>query len=116
MSTDYQFPYIQGYGLYSKLDAKLKNFNISVAWWYSDSFVSKRGHPVYQSLSTIYPGYDEKQRALVSNKIIYEKNIIKGLDIGFGFETHTDLYSYLTDYWYMFYINFNRDFFIKRFK
>lgn len=116
MSNNHQFPYIQGYGLYSKLDAKLKKININVGWWYSDSYISKRGHPIYQSLSTVYSTYAEKERALISNKFIYEKNIISGLDIGFGFETYTDLYTYCIDYWYMFYINFNRVFFIKKLK
>ncbi|MBN1251467.1 MAG: hypothetical protein JXR51_15285 [Bacteroidales bacterium] len=116
MSTTYQSPYIQGFGLYSKLDAKLKNFNFNFSWWYSNSYISKRGHPVFQSLSTVYNGFSEKQRALISSKINYEKNIVKGLDIGVGFESYFDLYSHYADYWYMFYINFNRDFFIKRFK
>ena len=114
MSTTYQFPYIQGYGIYSKFDAKLKSFNVNVSWWYSDSFISKRGHPIYQSQSTIHLGYSERLRAIVSNKMSYEKNIIKGLDIGVGFETYFDLYNYYVDYWYMFHINFNRDFFIRK--
>ena len=114
ISTIHQLPYIQGYGFYSKINAKIKNFSYDFSWWYSDSYITMRGHPVFQSYSTIYDGYDEKQRAVISNKVMYEKNIIKGLNIGVAFETYSDLYTYQVDYWYMFYINFTRDFFIKK--
>ena len=116
MSSTKQFAYIQGYGLYSKLDVQIKKIDIGLSWWHSDSYISKRGHPIYQSNSTINYVYNEKNRALVSLKLNYEKNIIKGLDIGAGLETYYDLYLFHVDYWYMFYINFNRDFFIKKFK
>ncbi len=114
MSTTKQYAYTQGYGLYSKLNFHIKNINLNLSWWYSDSYISKRGHPIYQSHSTIYTHYNEKNRALISCKMNYEKNIINGLDIGAGFETYFDLYSYYVDYWYMIYINFNKDFFIRK--
>jgi len=115
ISTTKQFAYIQGYGLYSKIDTQIKNFNFNLSWWYSDSYISKRGQPIFQSNSTIYPDYNEKTRALLSAKFNYEKQIIKGLNIGAGFEIYFDLYTFNKDYWYMFYINFNRDFLIKMF-
>ncbi|MDF1546711.1 MAG: hypothetical protein P1P88_02740 [Bacteroidales bacterium] len=116
MSTDYQLPYIQGYGIYTNASVKASYFDFRVSHWYGDYFVSGRGHPIFTTVSTIYKSYSEPQRALISSRLMFEKNILKGLDIGAGFESYFDLYNYYVDYWYMFYINFNRDFFIKKFK
>jgi hypothetical protein len=114
--SNYQFPYIMGYGLYSRLFAKTGDFQADASWWYGDHYISLRGHPIFQSKSAVYNNYYEKQRALITGKLMYEKEAIKGLDIGAGFETYFDLYNYNIDYWYMFYINFNRNFFLKKFK
>ena len=116
MSSEYQLPYIQGYGIYSTATVKVLDFDLRVAHWYGEYYVTLRGHPIFSSKSTIWNGYYEDQRALVSTRVLYEKNILKGLDIGAGFEVYSDLFDYFADYWYMFYINFNRDFFIKKFK
>ncbi len=115
-STVHLLPYIQGYGLYSSATVKASYFNLNVAHWFGDFYLSGRGDPIYQSASTIYQGYYEPQRALITSRLMFEKSIIKGLDIGAGFESYFDLYNFYIDYWYMFYINFNRDFFIKKFK
>ncbi len=114
MSGNNQFPYLLGYGIYSNLFAKTGNFQANASWWYSDHYISLRGHPIYQSKSTIYTNHYEKQMALITGRLMYEKEAIKGLNIGAGFEVYFDLYDYYTDYWYMFYINFNRDFFIRK--
>jgi hypothetical protein len=116
MSTENQFPYIQGYGIYSAASVKASYFHLRVAHWYGDSYMSGRGHPIFSSVSTIYDGYTERERALINTRFMFEKNILKGLDVGAGFEVYSDLYNYTGDYWYLFYINFNRDFFIKNFK
>jgi len=115
-SSDHQLPYIQGYGIYSSATVKASYFDLRVAHWYGDFFLSGRGDPIFQCASTVYEGYVEPQRALITSRLMFEKNIIKGLDVGAGVETYFDLYNYYLDYWYMFYINFNRDFFIKKFK
>ncbi|NJO89733.1 MAG: hypothetical protein HC831_12875 [Chloroflexia bacterium] len=116
MSTENQFPYIQGYGIYSVASVKASFFNLRVAHWYGDSYMSGRGHPIFSSVSTIYDGYTERERALINTRFMFEKKILQGLDVGAGFEVYSDLYNYTGDYWYLFYINFNRDFFIKNFK
>ncbi len=116
MSTENQFPYIQGYGIYSVASVKASFFNLRVAHWYGDSYMSGRGHPIFSSVSTIYDGYTERERALINTRFMFEKKILPGLDVGAGFEVYSDLYNYTGDYWYLFYINFNRDFFIKNFK
>jgi len=116
MSTTYQLPYIQGYGIYSMASVKASYFDLRVSHWFGDFYTSGRGHPIFTSISTFYDNYTEPQRALISGRLMFEKNILKGLDIGAGFESYFDLYNYYLDYWYMFYIHFNRDFFIKKFK
>ena len=116
LSTDYLFQYIQGYGVYTNLYARSKNIQLNASWWYGNHYISLRGHPIYQSMSTHKKDYYEKERALLTGRLMYEKEIIKGLNLGAGAEVYFDLYNYIPDYWYMFYINFNRDFFIKKFK
>jgi len=116
MSTQYQYQYILGYGAYSRLFMHAGNFHLHGSWWYGDHYISLRGHPIFQSKSTYYTTHFEKQKALLTGRLMYEKEIVKGLDIGAGFELYFDLYNYYTDYWYMFNINFNRDFFIKKLK
>ncbi len=114
MSTEHQYPYIQGFGVYSTASLKVSFFELRVAHWYGDSYMSGRGLPVISSTSTIYDGYTEDKRATINTRLLFEKNIVKGLDIGAGFEVFSDLYNYTGDYWYLFYINFNRDFFITK--
>ncbi len=116
MSTVHQYPYIQGFGVYSRAAVKVSYFELQVAHWYGNSYMSGRGLPVINSTSTIYKGYTEDERATINTRLLFEKNIVKGLDIGAGFEVFSDLYNYTGDYWYLFYINFNRDFFIKKWK
>ncbi len=114
MSTDHQYPYIQGFGVYSTATVKASYFELRVAHWYGDSYISGRGLPVIMSSSTINNKYTEDKRATINTRILFEKNIMKGLAIGAGFEIFSDLYNYTGDYWYLFYINFYRDFFIVR--
>lgn len=95
---------------------KASYFDLRVSHWFGDFYTSGRGDPIFTSISTFYDNYTEPQRALISGRLMFEKNIIKGLDIGAGFESYFDMYNYYLDYWYMFYINFKRDFFIKKFK
>ncbi len=114
--SDYQTPYLMGYGIYSVLFAKAKGFILNGTWWYSDHYISQRGHPIFQSKSTRYTNYYEQYRAFVTGRLMYENEVIKGLNVGAGLELYGNLYDYTVEYWYMFYINFNRDFFIKSFK
>jgi hypothetical protein len=116
MSSAKLLPYIMGYGIYTTANVKASYFDLRVSHWYGDFYLSELGDPIFQCSSTYYPGYVEPQRALITTRLMFEKNILKGLDIGAGAETYFDLYNYSIDYWYMFYINFNRDFFIKKFK
>lgn len=116
MSTEHQFPYIQGYGILSMATVKAGFFELRLAHWYGDSYMSGRGLPVFSSVSTIYDDYTEDKRATINTRFMFEKNIIKGLDVGAGFEVYSDLYNYTGDYWYLFYINFNREFFLKKLK
>ncbi len=112
----YQTPYLLGYGIYSVVFAKAKGFILNGSWWYSDHYISQRGHPIYQSKSTRYTNYYEQYRAFVTGRLMYENEVIEGLNVGAGVELYGNLYDYTVEYWYMFYINFNRDFFIKKFK
>ncbi len=116
MSSSNQFNYTLGYGLYTRLFANVSDFSAQASWFYGDHYISLRGHPIFQSKSGFNNNYYEKQKALLSGRLMYEKEAIKGLNIGAGLEMYFDLYNYYTDYWYMFYINFNRDFFLKKFK
>ncbi len=116
MSGTNPFTYLLGYGIYSNIFAKAGDFYASASWWYGDHYISLRGHPIYQSKSNYYTNYYEEKRALLTGRLMYEKEVIKGLNIGAGLELYFDLYNYSTDYWYMFYINFNRDFFLKKLK
>ena len=116
MSFNYQFPYILGYGLYSRIFASSGNFQAQAAWWYGDHYISVRGNPMFRANSSRYSRYFEKQRALVTTRLMYEKEAIKGMTIGTGFEVFFDLYNQNVDYWYMFNINFNRDFFLMKLK
>jgi hypothetical protein len=116
LSTTHVLPYISGYGCYSQAQVKAGMFDLSVAHWFGDFYISDRGNQMYQSLSTVYEGYKEPQRGLVTSRAYFEKKLIKGLHVGTGFETYSDLYHYTFEYGYFFYINFNSEFFIKSFK
>jgi hypothetical protein len=116
MSSTHLLPYISGYGIYSQAQLKAGLFDITLAHWFGDFYLSERGSTIYQTASTIYPSYKEPQRALITSRTYFEKEVIKGLHVGADFETFYDLYNFYFDYGYMFYINFNSNFLIKSFR
>jgi hypothetical protein len=114
VSPDKQLPYIYGRALYSNLYLNSGYFKIMLGWWYGDFFISSRGEPLYQSVSTIDKNYKEPQRAMFISKFKFEKRIFRDIIIGAGVETYFDLYNYNLDYTYGVHIIFNRNFFLRK--
>lgn len=116
MESNHNLPFKKGFGIYNQIFASFSTINIKLAHWHGDSYISFRGNPVFHSHSTVNPDFVEKKRDLMTLRLDYEKKWTGGIHLGAGFETIYNINNGNLDYWYLFYIHFNRDFFIHRFR
>jgi hypothetical protein len=116
MESNHDLPFKKGFGIYNQIFARFSTINIKLAHWHGDSYISFRGNRVFHSHSTINLNFSEKNRDLMTLRLDYEKKWTGGIHLGAGFETIYDINNGYLDYWYLFYIHFNRDFFIHKFR
>ncbi len=116
LSPTKTLPYIQGYAWFSKYYLRTKYLHIEGGYWFGDYFFSERGSPIFRTVSTFEKDYSEDQRSIITGKILFEKKFLKGIYIGSRFEVYYDLYNYILDYSYSFYINFRTELLLKKLK
>ena len=114
LSSTKRFPFDQGWAVYSNLITEWKSLTFGAGYWYADSYITKRGRPVFQSVSVKDPLYFEETRQLITSKIMLNKKIGKEIKIGLRFETYYDLLNKKLDYTYGLHIIYNQRFFLKR--
>lgn len=109
ISPNKWLPYINGYGIYSKMFIESKHFALIAGHWYGDMFITTRGEPIFQSISTHIKDYREDKRALIFNQFYFQSVFYKNFIFRAGFTTYFDLYNDTLDYSYQIYISFNQD-------
>jgi hypothetical protein len=107
-------PYSQGLGVYSNLIAEWRSLTIGAGYWYADRYITKRGRPVFHTVSVKDPLYFEETRQLITSKIMLNKRVGKEVGIGLRFETYYDLLNKKLNYTYGFHIIYNQRFFLKK--
>lgn len=107
-------PYSQGLAVYSNIVAEWRSLTVGAGYWYADKYITKRGRPVFQTISVKDPLYFEETRQLITSKIMLNKRIGKEVSIGLRFETYYDLQNNNFDYTYGLHIIYNQRFFLKK--
>ena len=118
-----QMPYDKGHAIYPVLYTRSKWFDLYLGYWQSNHFISPLGEPLFSSVSTIDPSLTFPERELLLMKLNIHHQFTKGIWIGARYEGYYDLIGTRPgtsrshyDFSYGFYINFNRDFFLKKAK
>ena len=113
-SPEKNLPYLYGFGVLSGIGFSNSVLDIELQHWYGDYYFSKKGNPVFQSVSQMYNGFKENQRAMFLTKTFFSKKINKFFKIGVGADTYYDLYNLSLDFTFGFYIKTNFDFLLKK--
>ncbi len=90
-------------------------FLLKLSYWYSDKFYGPKGEAIYQSVSTVTPGYVENNRSLAIGKLGYSKHLGKSILLTTGFEGYYDTNEKIFDYNISINICFNQKFLLHNF-
>jgi hypothetical protein len=107
-------PYSEGWAVYSNLIIEWRSLTVGAGYWYADRYITKRGRPVFQTVSVKDPLYIEETRQLFTSKIMLNKKIGKEVRIGVRVETYYDLLNKKLDYTFGLHIIYNQRFFLKK--
>ena len=90
LSSYIRHHYDNGWGIYPNLYFNTRWFEGGVGYWRGNRFVAPRGEPVFQSVSQVDPDLAVDRRELITSKIIYNRNLLEGIDMGIRFEVYYD--------------------------
>jgi hypothetical protein len=76
------WPFDNGMGTYARSSANMGNFNIDVAYWRCNNFISILGNPFYGAASTSKNGLTFKNPQMLTLGIEYSKSFGKGSSFG----------------------------------
>lgn len=107
--------FIDGDGSYSTLELFNKSFDILFGYWYGHQFIAPIGNPLFESYSRNDIFVEEPVRNIITNKISYQKNIFKGINLGFRFDSYYDLDDSNFEYSWSILLVYNGKFLLKGF-
>lgn len=107
-------PFKNGYGFYPVLSANVYDFQTSVGYWYAERFMSTKGEPLFQSVSTINPSVIYAGRTVMTFKASYYKQVFKNVSFAAYFESYLDMKINQFDYAYGITMSVNGDLLLKK--
>jgi hypothetical protein len=116
LSNETRHHYEQGWGIYPNLYVDTRWLEAGIGYWRGHRFVAPRGEPVFQSVSRVDPDLAVDQRELITSKIIYNRRLVRGIDMGLRFEVYYDPAGGDFDHTGGLHIMINERFFITRLK
>lgn len=90
LSNEIRHHYEDGRGFYPNLYIDTRWFEAGAGYWWGNRFVAPRGEPVFQSVSQVDPDLAIDQRELLTSKIIFNRRLLEGIDMGIRFEVYYD--------------------------
>jgi hypothetical protein len=111
-----QYPYENGWGIYPNLFMESRFFQSGVGYWRGHRFVAPRGEPVFQSVSQVDPVLAVNNRELITSKIILNRKLVRGINMGLRFEGYFDTASRNFDHTMGLHVMIDERFFITRLK
>jgi hypothetical protein len=109
-----QYPYENGWGIYPNLIMESRYFQAGVGYWRGHRFVAPRGEPVFQSVSRVDPVLAVNNRELITSKIIFNRKLVRGINMGLRFEGYFDAASSDFDHTMGLHVMIDERFFITR--
>jgi hypothetical protein len=108
--------YSHGFALYPKTEIKYTNFILQAGFYHGEKFMAIDGEPIFHSATIPYNGNFFTDQNLITLKLIYQKQIERGISIGTYYETYINAKSGHNDYTYGVHLLLNRTFFIAQIK
>lgn len=90
LSNELRYPYDNGWGIYPNLIINTKWLEMGIGYWIGHKFVAPRGEHVFQSVSRADPEIADDNRELITSKLIYNRELIKGINMGLRLEVYCD--------------------------
>lgn len=116
--TDFSFEkeqaYTEGHGIYFNLTFGLKWLSVMTSYWYGNSYMSIKGAPLYQSVSSTFknPDHLEQVRELLIFRFLHDVEVFDNFYISSRFEPFFDLKNNKFEFSHGFYINYRPDFYL----
>jgi hypothetical protein len=115
LSPEKRQMYIDGTASYTTLELRNNHIDFTLGYWYGKQFVAPIGNPIFESYSRTKFYVEEPIRQLAIGKINYQKNVFKGINLGFRFEGYYDLIGSNMEYTWAAMVVFNERFFLRSF-
>lgn len=107
--------FIDGDGSYSTLELFNNNFDLLLGYWYGHQFITPTGNPLYESRSRESIFTEEPYRSIAVGKLSFQKDVYKGVNLGFRFDSYYDLHDSNLEYSWSILVVINEKFLLKRF-
>lgn len=85
------WPFDDGFGLYAKASADLRNFRVKASYWQCKDFISMLGSPFYGAVSTSKENMTFKNPQMVTFGVEYSRTFGKGSSFGIDFDYYQHL-------------------------
>ncbi len=83
-------PYTKGFASYTYGKLQYRWASLLLSYFHGEYYFSPLGEPLYQSISQLNDWYYEDTRNLLNAKLLLDKEIGKGIYLGFRFESYYD--------------------------
>lgn len=107
--------FIDGTGSYTTFELNNNSIDLLFGYWYGEQFIAPVGNPIYESCSRTNIFIEEPVRKIVTSKINYQKDIFKGINLGFRFDSYYDLQESNFEYSWGIVVVFKDRFFLNSF-
>ncbi len=84
-------PYKKGFASYSMAMTSYKFISVGLSYFHGEYYFSPLGDPIYQSISSLNNWYTSDIRNIAGGKIIMDKELLKGVRMGFRSEAFYDM-------------------------
>jgi hypothetical protein len=102
----------QGYAIYPGMELSSNLFDIKIGYWEAKTFIAPKALELYQSVSRNDPCFFERDRKLLTSRIMLHKRFSESIDFGISLRNYYDLNSKKMEYSYGLYLLFDHSFFI----
>jgi len=93
-------PYKSGYGFHNTIGFENKWVKLNSGWFHGDQFFAPLGDNLFQSISQFDTGFTTAKRDLITSKLLFIQQIIRGVDLGIRFESYYDIQRKWEDFSY----------------
>jgi hypothetical protein len=102
--------YAGGDAIYLNLLLKTKHIGVMASYWSGDQYIAPNGTQIFESINRNEPTrstYKEPQRQLLFLRLLYEKQLYKGLNMDVRFEPFYEFNRKAVDFSYSIYLKYN---------